>query len=137
MARENVTHDRRVQAIGDSGHFESVRESEAVSISTVPVGDDNAIVPATLRFLRKSASQGRPTNLLRILQPNTRLNRRPYARVYFKCTPFERYRLAGKPVLGHEDSCFVRNEADAYDPLFASLSFDEGARILSAVQNSD
>jgi hypothetical protein len=125
--------DRFVPAIGDNGCFESVRESETVSIPFIPVGADNMIVPATLRALQRAPGEGQPTRLIRILRASTRLNPRPYARVEFECTPFERYRDRGKVVLGHESSCFVRGERDARDPLFDSLTVRDRFRILKAV----
>jgi hypothetical protein len=125
--------NRIVMAIGDSGRAEMVRESETVSIPFIPVGADNMIVPATLRALRRSPGAGQPKRLIRILRASTRLNPRPYARVEFECTPFERYRIESGPVFGHQDSCFVRHERDARDPLFDSLTVRDRFRILKAV----
>jgi hypothetical protein len=123
-------------AIGENG-WEPTPVKEVVVVSPVPVGDDNMIVPVTVRSLRKSPNEGIPTRLLRVLRPGTRLNPRSAVRVFYACTPFERYRDEGKPVLGHEDSCHVRGERDARDPLFDSLSVKERFRILSAAHTAE
>jgi hypothetical protein len=127
--------DRVMMAIGDSGGYEAMPAREVVQVGSVPVGEDNMIIPATVRYTRRDVGENVPIKLLNIREPNTRLNRRRHPLVTFSCTPFVRYMLKGKPVLGDVMSCFVRNEHDAKDPLFDSLSVKERFRILQSAHN--
>lgn len=120
-----------VMAYGDHG-LESTPVEEAVEIRALPVGAGNIVIPATLRFFRKSGGRV-PTRLIRVEKPSAR-NGRKHVLVRFACAPFERYQTPeGVPVYGHEDACQVRNVNDALDPLFAGLTKRERARISRAV----
>lgn len=126
---------RMVMAIGDSGAYEAMPAREVVEVGSVPVGEDNIIIPASIRYLRRDPTEGNPVRLLSIRRPSTRLNRRSFLLVTFKCTPYARYTWKGKPVLGDVKSCFITNERDARDPLFESLTVRERFRIVSAFRH--
>lgn len=136
VARASATQgkqaDRLVVAIGDSGREELCPESETVEIGAIPVAEGNRIIPATIRALASLAGECAPKRLLKIERPNRRKDR-PYLLVSWECEPFVRYTVGRKPVWGTENSCCVRNERDACDPLFAALSQSERDRILAAV----
>jgi hypothetical protein len=121
-----------VMAIGDSGLPEPTPMEEVVEIGSLPVGPGNCVIPASIRATRRTNSDKIPLRLISILRPRTRLNRKPFPLVTFKCTPYERYQTDKGPVMGDIGKCFVCNERDARDPLFDSLTVRERFRILSA-----
>jgi hypothetical protein len=141
MAKKTVSRhttpsdEQTVMAIGDSGEFEPTPMSEVVEIQTAPVAEGSYVVPATLRWLAREPGQFAPIQLLKIEKPSARKDR-PFARVTWRCAPFVRYTLGKEKIMGEEQSCFVRNEADAYDPLFQSLSINERMRILRAARTT-
>jgi len=97
--------------------FEPTLEGHLVQISSI--GPDAVCIPATLRRLRHTQTEGNPIRLLSIRRPHTQVNRHPYVLVSFECTPFVRCKLPRrKAELGHERWCFVLDLNDATDPLF-------------------
>ena len=114
-----------VWAHGDNGP-ELVPRSETVVIESMPFGPDNAVIPATIR----SFADRTPTRLL-----GCKADRRHDAvQVSFACTPFVRYTLGGKNVMGEECSCMVFTTAQARDPIFDGLTKRERDRIVRAAQ---
>lgn len=113
--------------------FEPMLEGHLVQISSI--GPDTMCIPATLRRLRHTPTEGSPIRLLSIRRPNTQINRHPYVLVSFECTPFIRCkRPRGKAELGHERSCFIRDLNDATDPLFDTLSQKERLKIINTAR---
>jgi len=120
-----------VMAIGESGQYEPTPADEVVEIEAVPLGAGNIVIPATVRWQCRSCSGGVPTRLRRVAKPKA--GGPPWVYVEFDCTPFERFTLDTGPVMGDWSGCYVRNLADAADPILAGLSPRERARIRSAV----
>ena len=120
-----------VLAYGDSG-MEPTPRNQVVEIECVPLGPDNLVGPAMVRWLAKRGGH-MPTRVRRVLKPNTRLNRMSHAYVEFDCTPFVLYTSDDGPVYGNWSGCYVRNPDEARDSVFDALPMNDKVRILTAV----
>lgn len=137
MATENDSSNPKapsadmVLAYGENG-LEPTPADEVVWIEEIPLGEDNIVVPATVRWLSTIRSGGGiPTRLRKIQRPNSR---RPHVLVEYDCTPFERIQNSdGTPVMGDWSSCYVRHLQDARDAIFNGLTDNERSQIAHAV----
>lgn len=115
-----------VMAWGDAG-LEAVPADEVVTIKAFPLGEGNTVIPATIRCMAQKGGLI-PTRLRAVYSPGTRRNPGRFSYVEFDCTPFAR----GGGALGYWNGCAVRNERDACDPLWATLTRAERNRIMRA-----
>lgn len=120
-----------VMAYGDHC-LELTPTEDVVEIQVLPVGPGNAVIPASIRAIRRHGEMI-PTGLRRVLKPGTRLNRSDLAHVEFDCTPFTLYDTDAGPVRGNWSSCGLRGQEDACDPLWQELSERDRRRLLVAV----
>ncbi|MGE4070809.1 MAG: hypothetical protein AB7E72_06495 [Lysobacterales bacterium] len=119
-----------VLAYGDNG-LELTPRDEVIELGEVPLGQQNLVVPATVRWLSTIRAGGVPVRLRKIQRPS---KSRPYAVVEFDCTPFARFMNDdGSPFLGDWSSCCVRHLQDARHEIFSGLADRERARIARAV----
>lgn len=120
-----------VMAYGDHG-LELTPVEDVVEIQVLPVGPRNAVIPASIRAIRRQGEMI-PVRVRRVLKPGTRLNKGAFACVEFECTPFTRYETDTGPVMGDWSSCWLRGRDDALDPLWQRLSQRDRRRLAAAV----
>lgn len=119
-----------ILAYGERG-LEPTPRGEVIEIEAVPLGEQNVVVPATVRGLSTIRSGGVPTRIRKVWRPSSK---RAYVVVEFDCTPFPRFtNAAGSPVLGDWSSCCVRHLQDARHEIFDGLTDRERSRIARAV----
>ena len=117
-----------VLAQGDYGR-ELVPAHEAVEIQETPLGADNIVVPATVRWLSElRGDSGIPTKIRSVTATDAG------AYVAFDCTPRVQYVTDNGPVYLHWSSCTVRNLQDAQDSIFDGLSAHDRAQLFAAVE---
>ena len=106
---------QRVNAIDiETNAITSIPATDVVEIPVFPVGPGNLAIPASVRFLRPNVSMRRLTGIR---------------------TKGVQYPLISlRDENGMRASCCIRNEADARDPLFASLCHSSRERLLAAVK---
>jgi len=115
-----------VLAQGDNGR-ELVPAHEAVEIQETPLGADNIVVPATVRWLSELRGGGVPTKIRSITATDAG------AYVTFDCTPKVQYVTDNGPVYLHWSGCTVRDMKDAQDPIFDGLPAHDRAQLFAAV----
>lgn len=121
MATGSVSEEM-IMAYGDNG-LEPTPADEIVWIPELPlarhpVTGGNAVIPATIRALPQA--YGAPKRLTGI-----RKSEGPWPRASWR------------DANGQRGSCFLRNSADACDPLFASLPASSRARLVAAMVRAE
>lgn len=125
---------KMVMAIGENGP-ELTPADEVVEIQAIPLGEDNLVVPATVRWMSSIRSGGVPTRIRKIRRPTKHCR---YVVVEFDCTPFSRFTNPdGSPYMGNWSSCVVRHLRDAGHEVFAGLTNRERTRIARAVETAE
>lgn len=125
----------QLMAIGDSGQPELATPEDAHAPRALPVGQCNAVTPASIRFIYwgRPGNECRAVRVKRIHRPYTRCNRGPFVKVAFECTPFTRATLPEGPLMADEKHVALTRPDDAHDPLWANLPARDRARLHKAM----
>lgn len=112
----------------DTGATIILPEAETVDIEVLPLADGNKVIPATLRSLG-----GYRIRKLKRIDGADPANGEPYPYAILECDPYPRWGGDNPAHWNTTCVCCIRNEQDAFDPLFAPLTARERARIVAAV----
>lgn len=126
----------QLMALADSGQPELVTPEDAQAPRALPVGQFNAVTPASIRFIYwgRSGNECRAVCVRRIPRPYTRCNRGPFVKVVFECTPFTRATLSEGPLMADEKQVALTLPDDAHDPLWANLPVRDRVRLHDAMR---